>query len=401
MKKVAFTLLLGQLLLTWSCADVETRKPFGGNDEKAPGVVTLTGYTPTPGGAVIKFIAPPDEDLMYVKVKYTLDNGKPQETRASLYSDEVAVEGFGNTQPKTLAFSAVDRHDNESAAVTYEIVPGASACQLAYDSLSLSPTFGGVYVQTKNLNRKILYIDVSTTDSLGGWYTAHTEYTSMSNIGFAVRGFANVQRQFRVVVRDVFENESEAFEDSIVPVFEQKLDLTKFREVILPNDIKMNEAGQTGISALFNGNNHYGERNLAHSADFMEFPVWFTFDMGVKANISRYVYWQRLEEEWLYDHGNMKTWEIWGTSGPLDPSGSWENGGWKKLMDCESIKPSGLPVGQHSIEDIEYATRGEEFMIPPGMPPVRYIRIKLLSTFQDRGLWHLQQLWFWGQVVEE
>jgi hypothetical protein len=399
MKKIALTLLAGPLLLAWSCADVETRKPFGNNDGKAPGTVTPTGYVPTPGGAVVKFVVPPDEDLLYVKVKYQLDNGKPQEARASLYSDEVLVEGFGNTEAKTLTISAVDRYDNEGEAVPYDIVPGASACQLAFDSLSVSPTFGGVYVKTKNVNRKILYIDVSTTDSAGGWYTAHTEYTSVSSIGFAVRGFADSLRAFKIVVRDVFENSSEVFEASLVPIFEQKLDLEKFRPVILPGDIKMDAAGQGGIGVLFNGNNHYGERNLAHSPDFLEYPVWFTFDMGVKARLSRYVYWQRLEEEWLYNHGNMKTWEVWGTPNTPNPTGSWD--GWIKLMDCESIKPSGLPVLEISVEDIERATKGEEYEFPPDTPAVRYIRIKLLSTFADKGLWHLQQLWFWGLVVDE
>jgi hypothetical protein len=399
MKKAFFTALAGPLLLMWSCADVETRKPFGANDGKAPGVVTPVSYVQTSGGAIVKFIVPPDEDLMYVKVRYTLDNGKPQEARASLYSDKVTVEGFGNTQPKTLSISAVDRHDNEGAAVPYSITPGAPACQLAFDSLKLSPTFGGVFVETKNVNRKILFIDVSTTDSLGKWYTAHTEYTSVSSIGFAVRGFTDALRSFKVVVRDMFENATEAYEASLTPIFEQQLDLTKFRAVLLPTDIKMDAAGQLGISALFNGNNHYGERNLAHSPDFTEFPVWFTFDMGVKARLSRYTYWQRLEEEFLYNHGNMKTWEVWGCPTTPNPSGSWD--GWIKLLECESLKPSGLPVEEYSPEDIEHATKGEEFEFPPDAPAVRYIRIKLLSTFADRGLWHLQQLWFWGLVVEE
>lgn len=396
MKKIVFAALAGQLLLVWSCADVETRKPFGVNDGKAPGVVTPVGHVPTPGGAIVKFVVPPDEDLLYVKVKYTLDNGKAQEARASLYADEVAVEGFGSTQPKALSISAVDRYDNEGASVPYSITPGAPACQLAFDSLRISATFGGVFVQTKNANRKLLYIDVITTDSLGEWYTAHTEYTSVSNVGFSVRGFQDTLRHFRVMVRDIFGNASQTLDTSFVPIFEQQLDREKFRAVILPTDIKMDVFGS--INDLFNGNNHWGERNLAHSPDFAVFPQHFTFDMGVKARISRYTYWQRLEQDFLYDHGNMKAWELWGCPVTPNPSGSWD--GWIKLMDCESIKPSGLPVGELSTEDIEYAQKGEEFMLPPDAPAVRYIRLKVLSTHADRGLWHLQQLWFWGKVEE-
>lgn len=396
MKTTIYTLLFAPLLLLWSCADVETRKPFGDNDGNAPGTVTPVSYVQTPGGAVIKFIAPPDEDLMYIKVKYTLDNGKAQEARASLYSDEVAIEGFGNTEAKSLSISAVDRQDNEGAAVPYSVVPGTPACRIAYDSLSMEPTFGGAYVQTKNPYRKLLYLDVATTDSLGGWYTAHTEYTSVSSVSFAVRGFEDKERQFRVTVRDVFGNSSDIFEESLTPMYEQKFDLTKFRSVILPTDIKMDVYGS--IDILFDGDITWDVLHVAHSPDFLQFPQWFTFDMGVKARISRYTYWQRLQEDFLYDHGNMKAWEIWGTPVQPAPTGGWD--GWVKLMDCESIKPSGLPVGMVSVEDVEYAKKGEEFILPPDAPAVRYIRIKLLSTFADRGLWHLHQLWFWGQVVE-
>jgi hypothetical protein len=400
MKTTSYTLALVPLLLLWSCADVETRKPFGQNDGKAPGTVSVASYAQTPGGAVIKFIAPPDEDLMYVKAQFVLDNGSAQESRASLYSDELSVEGFGNTEAKTLTFSAVDRYGNEGEATTYDIVPGVPACQVAYDSMSMTPTFGGAYVQTRNLNRKILYIDVYTTDSLGEWYNAHTEYTSMGNIFFAVRGFTDELRPFRVVVRDVFGNASQTYEASLTPFFEQRLDLTKFKSVILPTDLAMNSFGR--IEDLFNGVNTWGVRNLAHSSDFLGFPQHFTFDMGVVARVSRYVYWGRLNDygaTYVFDHGNMKTWEVWGCRIQPNVSGSWD--GWVKLMDCESVKPSGLPPGMNTDEDIEYATRGEEFILPPDAPPVRYIRIKALSTFTGQSLWHLQQLWFYGQVLEE
>ncbi|MDR0414858.1 MAG: DUF5126 domain-containing protein [Prevotellaceae bacterium] len=397
MKTTANTLFFASLLLLWSCADVETRKPFGENDGKAPGVVAFAGYTQTPGGAIVKFIAPPDEDLMYIRAKFVLDNGNPQESRASLYSDELSVEGFGNTEVKTLTFSAVDRYGNESEATTYDVVPGTPPCQVAYDSMSMTSTFGGAYVQTRNSNRKLLYIDVYTTDSVGEWYNAHTEYTAMSNIRFAVRGFANSLRRFRVVVRDMFDNSSQTYEAELTPLFEQQLDLTKFKAVILPTDLRMDAFGK--IEDMFNGVNTWGERNFAHSADFLSFPQHFTFDMGVVANISRYVYWGRMNDygaTYIFDHGNMKTWEVWGSLNP-DPNGGWNN--WTKLMDCESIKPSGLPKGENTDEDMEYARKGEEFINPLDNVPVRYIRIKLLTTFSDQRLWHIQQLWFYGTVV--
>lgn len=66
--------------------DVETHKPYGDGSGHAPGTVQVTSYEQIPGGVTLKFIAPTDEDLLYIKIKYTLDNGKEMgSTCFSLY----------------------------------------------------------------------------------------------------------------------------------------------------------------------------------------------------------------------------------------------------------------------------------------------------------------------------
>lgn len=66
-------------------------------------------------------------------------------------------------------------------------------------------------------------------------------------------------------------------------------------------------------------------------------------------------------------------------------------------MDCESHKPSGLPVGQHTAEDWEYLQAGEDFEFPAEAPPVRYIRFKVLETMGRYGLYTLYRIYFLGQ----
>jgi hypothetical protein len=44
------------------------------------------------------------------------------------------------------------------------------------------------------------------------------------------------------------------------------------------------------------------------------------------------------------------------------------------------VKPSGLPCGQLSDEDIARAIEGIEFEFPPGTPKIRYIRFKTLEV---------------------
>ena len=137
----------------------------------------MTSYEQIPGGVTLKFTAPTDEDLLYIKIKYTLDNGKEMEARASLYTDETTIEGFGNTNPKKLVISAVNKMEKEGEAIITEIVPGKPAYLTAIEEIEVNPTFGGIYIHTTNGGRNYLIFDVSTKDSKGNWNVEHTEYT--------------------------------------------------------------------------------------------------------------------------------------------------------------------------------------------------------------------------------
>jgi hypothetical protein len=106
-------------------------------------------------------------------------------------------------------------------------------------------------------------------------------------------------------------------------------------------------------------------------------PHSITIDMGVLGKISRIRLYHRMGP-YAFAEGNPRIFEIWGCQ-QLDPSGSWDS--WTKLMDCESIKPSGLPIGQNSNEDIAVARDGEDFINSPQNPKVRYIRFRILRTW--------------------
>lgn len=71
--------------------------------------------------------------------------------------------------------------------------------------------------------------------------------------------------------------------------------------------------------------------------------------------------------------------------------------GWILLSECECKKPSGLPPGQNTQEDIDYATNGEEFEFDPNLPAVRYIRFKGLESFDNSTRIHIEEVTFFGQ----
>ncbi|MDR2038199.1 MAG: DUF4959 domain-containing protein, partial [Bacteroidales bacterium] len=77
----------------------EGRVDYVDDDAPAPAPVTIVKVTNTPGGAVIKYKVPDDDNLLGVKVVYTR-NGEVCESKASKYADTLVVQGFGNTDPQ-------------------------------------------------------------------------------------------------------------------------------------------------------------------------------------------------------------------------------------------------------------------------------------------------------------
>lgn len=124
-------------------------------------------------------------------------------------------------------------------------------------------------------------------------------------------------------------------------------------------------------------------------------PQWFTFDLGTTAALTRMKLYQRgTNATRLYSGGNVRKFEIWGATDP-NPDGSWDDS-WVLLGEFESVKPSGLPAGDMTSDDLNYILAGENFSFEDA-PPVRYIRFKTLSNWdsRDRGFVNIGEVTFW------
>tara|TARA_R110002050_G_scaffold48356_2_gene112442 strand:- start:10272 stop:11486 length:1215 start_codon:yes stop_codon:yes gene_type:complete len=374
------------------------------NDSVAPGKIKEAIVTNIAGGAIIKYTPPSDEDLLYVEAKYKLKNGNEFKVRSSVYSDTLIVQGFGDTSTYDINIYSVDRSENISEPVLVKVDPLTPPITNIFQTINLRKTFGGVNITWENENSDAIAIILSASNKIDGpdgpLEVIETFYSDAPSGRQSVRGFDTDAYRFRAKIRDRWGNFSDYKDVVINPYFESKLDKGLFREVILPGDTKQTEPwnpnGGSTITKLWDENTD--ERLVGFNGDMPD-NYYYTFDLGIEVSLSRMKFWQftQGDGEYLYFDAQYRKFEIWGAS-ELDVSGSWA--GWTKLKDCEIVKPSGLAegLGSYTNEDKEIAFAGHDFEFGLDIPRVRYIRIKVNSSFSGLDWGACGEMTFWGDI---
>jgi hypothetical protein len=393
LKKYKDILALSALLLVFGGCQEQELKPLR-EDDTAPAAIAEPTAVNLPGAARITYQLPADDDLLYVKAEVEVAPGKVLQTKASIYSPELLLEGFGQSQPFEVKLYAVDRSENQSAPVSLTVHPLTPPVQTVFESIQVRPDFGGLSFDFANVTKANVAFVVKIKDEAGEWVDRDTYYTKKEAGYFASRGLPPVEREFLLFVKDRWDNRSDSTVYTLTPLFEEQIPKAGFKTYNLPGDTWEAHANANWtVNKMWDGDTQGG--NLFHTKpNANPFPIHVTFDMGEKAVLSRLVHYGRHTAP--YNLGNARKFEIWGTAETPSPDGSWN--GWTKLVDCESVKPSGQPVGTNTAEDVETYLAGEEFSFPPGTPPVRYIRFRTISTWGGVTYVHINELSFFGQI---
>lgn len=215
----------------------------------------------------------------------------------------------------------------------------------------------------------------------------------MKDSRMPVRGFDPEPRTFGVLLKDHWGNRSDTVFKEVTPWFEQSIP-KPFAKVDLPTDYAVPHTNGTAVmERIWN--------DSKSESDFVTvpghgLPQWFTFDLKATVQLSRLVLFKRLSTAFLYNSGAVKRWEIYGSNDP-NPDGSFDDS-WTLLMECQSIKPSGLPAGENTDEDRAYAAAGEEFLFPDDIPAVRYIRWKTLENWGNVSHVNITEIDVYGQI---
>jgi hypothetical protein len=415
MKKILYILYVLVLFTITGCKE-DHRIDHIDDSVPPPTPVTIEDVTNKPGGAIIKYKIPNDDNLQSVKAVY-IRNGEICESKASRYVDTLVVEGFGNTDPQEVKLYSVGVNEKLSEPVSITIQPLLPPVQSVI--FDIEATFGGVMVSLEgnhsNANLAIVLI-ADTLESLPGkekWVDLQTFHTKSAAKKFSRRDLDAKPIHFGVYLRDRWNNVSDTIFKTLTAIEEIKIPTDKFRNAALPTDYYSPAEGNNAyrLENLWSGDG-YDDQNYAtsHSAPM---PQWFTIDLGRKVSISRIQKWPRRGYE-LYSSSAPRVFQVWGSDNP-NPDGSWDDS-WHLLGEFEQLKPSGYgegrDVGPITDEDKDYWYNKTEFEllpteeIPDPYRTVTHLRFKILSTFSTYGTEAgvgqviIGELVFWGQLKD-
>lgn len=393
-------IITGILLFSLCIACTEEKIEPLPYDATIPGKVFDIEVENLPGAARLTYSLPEDRSLSYVEAVWTSSRGIISNARSSSYGNTLLLEGFGDTKEYEIKIYSVNRGEKKSEPVTVKIRPLTAPVFTVFEALKVSPNFGGCYTDYVNEAGADLVISVITPDTVDAtkMMPVINHYTSRKTGGFYVRGFPPVSRMFGFFVKDRWDNRSDTMYKELTPIYEEELNKSKFKEYQLIGDINDNTYQRANKMALL-WDNKLNTQYISWNYDGA--PVMpnlsFAFDMGEPIRLSRFQLIQRYADllSNAYNIANIKTFEVWGTNETPAADGSWDN--WKKLLDCDIVKPSGLPNGILDDDDIAAVKAGHDYDFAADVPIVRYLRFKILSNWNGLPYIYISEMSFWGQ----
>lgn len=359
--------------------------------EGKPNPVADISVENLPGGAKISYVLPSGKDFSYVEAVYASNaSGEKRIIKSSLYKNFVELEGFAREDAYEVELYTVNRSETRSDPVKVMVKPLKSPILTVFEQLKVQVDFGGVNIQVFNELLKEYIVHTLLKDESGRWIVYDRLYTKAKYRNYSVRGLKPKETEFAFVLSDKWKNLSDTLKLSLTPIYEEQFE-KNWVALQLPGDAWKGAYGLT-LDKLWDG-------SLAAVDYFIgdlpvpPLPNHFTIDLKKPLKISRmktnqYVF------GYQYGLGSPSLFEIWGSNAPPE-DGSWNN--WTLLLECKSVKPSGLPGTAFTNEDTAHAVAGEEFNFPLETQAYRYIRFKTIKTWGGSENLLLHEITLWGQ----
>lgn len=416
------------------------------SDSTKPDKVIVNEVTPRPGALEIDFSLPTgNANIAEVIASYNDKDGNKRQFNVSRYNSTILVEGFIGGNEVEVELVAVTSSGIRSD-ITYVVAsPQKSSVEIAFESLQVASTFGGVKIDWKNPNGDLLAIHVLTEDSLDKYETTLEEdptkiiYTSDSlQTSFSIRPYEPRKQNFGFQISDKWGNRTDTLQVSLTPLKEERLNyenvvaLTTFNPRYnagnqdydqyaidpvtgIQNDATYHNSSSFGPKTMFDG------QKTAQQAYFYKFiknyndpdpvnhemihTVYSTFDLKCDIKISRFLLFQRTNYTYHYNRSSPKRFRLWGTD---DSNPNWTTNfpeTWTLIGEYVGEEPGDR--NNLTPEEVERFMENNEFLaeednVNPDANPTksfRYLRIEWLETYnKSEPYFTLNELEMYGDI---
>lgn len=411
-----------------------------------PGVLTVNEVVPKAGSLEIHFtLAKGNPNNVQVVATYKNQTGKNVEFKASRYSNVILVEGFTGTNEVTVEMISVDESGNKSDVVVVKGTPLISPLEVARQSLSAIPAFGGVKLTWDNKEAHPFAIHVLTEDEVQKGVKSlmedpsKTVYSSnATNTSVYLRQYDSFEQKFGFVLTDKWGNRTDTLIQLITPYKEEIIDYNKVKAVAYFNP----SIGTSGKDfALFGVDPTTGIQNdgTAHSAafqaqtmfngvtasnDYLAYKffsqpagqsqrtyiqdLYATFDLNQDLRLSRIQIYPRPSVSYAYARSSVKKFRIWGTNDANATRWSKFPDGWTLVGEYVGKMPAFTSA--ITQEELDYFYNKQEYTIvddninPNAKPSesFRYMRLQMMESYTSAETFYtINEFKLFGEVLKK
>ena len=393
-----FVLLVIMASLGFNCSNDDDS-----GDTTPPGILTVTGITPTNGGGIITYDLPNDDDISYVKAVYSNSLGNEVSKVSSKYNNTIEIFGLNQTTPVDVKLSVFDESNNESSKVPVSFTPLESFIFLVQESISVNADFGGVNINWENIEEKTVFVYVHIND--GNSEEVRILSSKKMNENIFVGGLDAIPYEISTKVEDFNGNiTSIESKGNYTPIFEEVI--AKDSWSLIAN-LSINGNAYEGETVNFwddvidtvetDADNSYFIINRDDNGGALNFPMDIVIDLNKNVQVRRFKVWQRAfwyqgptpVQPYYYQSENLKTFDLYSSN----DKNTWELLG---QFDIGFGDSNGDGTGSILSEKIDEATNGHNFVLDAVSAPFRYLKFSITSNYGSTRFCHGSEITLYG-----
>lgn len=369
------------------------------DDVTPPGKVSDVQIVPTNGGAILTYVLPDSEDVLFAKASYTNTLGEDVFKVSSYYKNEIEIEGFNDTLSHQISIVAMDRSQNSSEPVVVEFKPLKSHIEIVKENMQLLPDFGGMKIIWDNPAEKTVYTHFSYDDNMGNNIVRFLS-SSRAHEKFVVRDMDTTRKEFFIQVEDFYGNKTDKVsKGSFSPLFEEKIDKSTWT---LVSNLSVDGNAWEGRTVNLwddvvdtygnNSDNSYCMIWRNRNGGQLNYPLDIVIDLNSSVIINRFVVWQRAfwynneSEYFYYQNENFKSFNLYSSNDKTE---------WNLLGEFTLGDPKD-ENGKVPQEFIQEAINGHNFELDEYPAPFRYLKFSITENFGSEEYVNISELSLFG-----